>query len=126
MSIELNEPVSLTFALRYLNSFAKATPLSGEDGGVSTLTMACRSLWIWSTHSSYEEKHTAPASRHTRSCTRVRTLPPQPAHDWVCLPCCAMLCWVYVDTTPGTVTLSMARDLPVMVEYRISDMGHLR
>jgi hypothetical protein len=24
------------------------------------------------------------------------------------------------------VTLSMARDLPVMVEYRISDMGHLR
>jgi proliferating cell nuclear antigen PCNA len=27
-SIELQEPVSLTFALRYLNSFAKATPLS--------------------------------------------------------------------------------------------------
>jgi proliferating cell nuclear antigen len=28
VSIDLNEPVSLTFALRYLNSFAKATPLS--------------------------------------------------------------------------------------------------
>ena len=26
--IELKEPVSLTFALRYLNNFAKATPLS--------------------------------------------------------------------------------------------------
>lgn len=26
--IEMNEPVSLTFALRYLNSFSKATPLS--------------------------------------------------------------------------------------------------
>lgn len=37
VSIELNEPVSLTFALRYLNSFAKATPLSGEERGGSTL-----------------------------------------------------------------------------------------
>lgn len=27
-SIDINEPVALTFALRYLNSFAKATPLS--------------------------------------------------------------------------------------------------
>lgn len=26
--IEMNEPVSLTFALRYMNSFTKATPLS--------------------------------------------------------------------------------------------------
>ncbi len=26
--IEMQEPVALTFALRYLNSFAKATPLS--------------------------------------------------------------------------------------------------
>ena len=26
--IDLNEPVTLTFALRYLNSFAKATPVS--------------------------------------------------------------------------------------------------
>jgi hypothetical protein len=33
VAIELNEPVSLTFALRYLNSFAKATPLSGEQPG---------------------------------------------------------------------------------------------
>lgn len=40
--------------------------------------------------------------------------------------CYAVLCWVCVGATPGTVTLSMARDLPVMVEYRISDMGHLR
>ena len=28
VSIELNEPVNLTFALRYLNSFTKATPLA--------------------------------------------------------------------------------------------------
>jgi hypothetical protein len=54
VSIDLKEPVSLTFALRYLNSFAKATPLSSH------------------------------------------------------------------------VSLSMARDLPVMVDYQISDMGHLR
>ncbi|GAB2215382.1 hypothetical protein Drorol1_Dr00019765 [Drosera rotundifolia] len=26
--IEMNEPVTLTFALRYMNSFTKATPLS--------------------------------------------------------------------------------------------------
>ena len=30
VSIELNEPVNLTFALRYLNSFTKATPLSEQ------------------------------------------------------------------------------------------------
>jgi proliferating cell nuclear antigen len=54
VSIDLKEPVSLTFALRYLNSFAKATPLASH------------------------------------------------------------------------VSLSMARDLPVMVDYQISDMGHLR
>ena len=28
MSVELNEPVQLTFALRYLNHFSKASPLS--------------------------------------------------------------------------------------------------
>jgi proliferating cell nuclear antigen len=28
VTIDLNEPVALTFALRYLNNFAKATPLS--------------------------------------------------------------------------------------------------
>lgn len=52
--IDLNEPVTLTFALRYLNSFAKATPLS------------------------------------------------------------------------PMVTLSMSRELPVVVEYRMADMGHIR
>ena len=30
ITIEMQEPVSLTFALRYLNSFAKATPLSDK------------------------------------------------------------------------------------------------
>jgi len=30
ISIEIEEPVSLTFALRYLNFFTKATPLSGQ------------------------------------------------------------------------------------------------
>jgi len=28
--IDLHEPVTLTFALRYLNSFCKATPLAGQ------------------------------------------------------------------------------------------------
>jgi hypothetical protein len=31
--IDLNEPVKMNFALRYLNSFAKATPLSGVVSG---------------------------------------------------------------------------------------------
>lgn len=53
-SIELQEPVSLTFALRYLNSFAKATPLS------------------------------------------------------------------------TSVALSLSKDLPVVVEYTIADMGHIK
>ncbi|CBY07813.1 unnamed protein product [Oikopleura dioica] len=30
VTIEVNEPVNLTFALRYLNFFTKATPLSGQ------------------------------------------------------------------------------------------------
>jgi len=54
VSVEIREPVSLTFALRYLNSFTKATPLS------------------------------------------------------------------------DFVTLSLSRELPVMVEYRIPDAGHIR
>lgn len=36
--IDMQEPVALTFALRYLNSFAKATPLSNQ---VSSLTLCC-------------------------------------------------------------------------------------
>jgi len=52
--IELTEPVTLTFALRYLNSFCKATPLSPQ------------------------------------------------------------------------VTLSLSKDLPVVVEYRIGDTGYVR
>ena len=52
--IDLNEPVMLTFALRYLNSFTKATPLS------------------------------------------------------------------------TSVVISLSKELPVVVEYRIADMGHIR
>ncbi|ERN09641.1 hypothetical protein AMTRI_Chr08g160360 [Amborella trichopoda] len=52
--IEMQEPVSLTFALRYLNSFTKATPLS------------------------------------------------------------------------SSVTISLSSELPVVVEYKIADMGYLR
>ncbi|PIN23955.1 DNA polymerase delta processivity factor (proliferating cell nuclear antigen) [Handroanthus impetiginosus] len=52
--IEMNEPVSLTFALRYLNSFTKATPLS------------------------------------------------------------------------ETVTISLSSELPVVVEYKIAEMGYIR
>jgi len=54
VTVDIQEPVTLTFALRYLNSFTKATPLSDH------------------------------------------------------------------------VTISMSKDLPVMVEYRIEDMGHIR
>ena len=53
-TIELQEPVSLTFALRYLNSFAKATPLSPN------------------------------------------------------------------------VSLSLSKDLPIVVDYNIADMGHIK
>lgn len=52
--IEMQEPVSLTFALRYLNSFTKATPLS------------------------------------------------------------------------ETVAISLSSDLPVVVEYKIAEMGYIR
>ncbi|KAL5178157.1 Proliferating cell nuclear antigen [Glycine soja] len=52
--IEMNEPVSLTFALRYMNSFTKATPLS------------------------------------------------------------------------NTVTISLSNELPVVVEYKIAEMGYVR
>nr|BAB28436.1 unnamed protein product [Mus musculus] len=54
VTIKMNEPVHLTFALRYLNFFTKATPLS------------------------------------------------------------------------PTVTLSMSADVPLVVEYKIADMGHLK
>ncbi|CAI9585840.1 PREDICTED: proliferating cell nuclear antigen [Nanorana parkeri] len=54
VTIEMNEPVQLTFALRYLNFFTKATPLS------------------------------------------------------------------------ASVTLSMSADIPLVVEYRIADMGHVK
>lgn len=53
-TVELQEPVSLTFALRYLNSFAKATPLA------------------------------------------------------------------------TSVALSLSKDLPIVVEYNIADMGHIK
>jgi proliferating cell nuclear antigen len=53
-SIELQEPVCLTFALRYLNSFTKATPLS------------------------------------------------------------------------STVSLSLSKDLPIVVDYHIADMGSIK
>ncbi|GAB2209572.1 hypothetical protein Droror1_Dr00026790 [Drosera rotundifolia] len=52
--IEMNEPVTLTFALRYMNSFTKATPLS------------------------------------------------------------------------NTVTISLSSELPVVVEYKIAEMGYIR
>ena len=48
--IDMQEPVALTFALRYLNSFAKATPLASQVGRLHKLltalppafTRACR------------------------------------------------------------------------------------
>ena len=52
--IDMNEPVTLTFALRYLNSFTKATPLCSQ------------------------------------------------------------------------VTLSMSKELPIVVEYKISEVGFVR
>ena len=52
--IEMNEPVALSFALRYMNSFTKATPLS------------------------------------------------------------------------DTVTISLSSELPVVVEYKVAEMGYIR
>ena len=37
MIIDMQEPVALTFALRYLNSFAKATPLAAQVDRLDTL-----------------------------------------------------------------------------------------
>ena len=37
--IDLQEPVSLSFALRYLNSFAKASPLSNQVQTAQTVFM---------------------------------------------------------------------------------------
>merc|ERR1711998_438593 len=54
VTIEMEEPVTLNFALRYLNFFTKATPLS------------------------------------------------------------------------GTVSLSLSKDVPLVVEYRLEDLGHIR
>ena len=44
VSIDMMEPVALSFALRYLNSFAKATPLSNRVR--RTLVMLCRTCTI--------------------------------------------------------------------------------
>ncbi len=39
MVIDMQEPVALTFALRYLNSFAKATPLASQVREPDTVVM---------------------------------------------------------------------------------------
>ena len=39
MVIDMQEPVALTFALRYLNSFAKATPLASQVMQSDTVMM---------------------------------------------------------------------------------------
>ena len=39
MVIDMQEPVALTFALRYLNSFAKATPLASQVRELDTVMM---------------------------------------------------------------------------------------
>ena len=50
--IDLQEPVSLTFALRYLNSFCKATPLSSTV--ILSLSKVATEHCAWITH----EPHT--------------------------------------------------------------------
>ena len=76
--IDLHEPVTLTFALRYLNSFTKAR------GGARMLRhpAACVADVAW-------------------RCAQATGLSPQ-------------------------VTLSMSKELPVVVEYRIAEMGYVR
>lgn len=113
--IDLNEPVTLTFALRYLNSFAKATPLSTT---VSDPT-SCDSRW-----DALSAAKEAPAL----GSVNFRT-------GWLALkmlPLAAAGCLLKpTDRSPhcvahAQVTLSMSRELPVVVEYRIADMGHIR
>ncbi len=76
--IDLQEPVTLTFALRYLNSFCKARPQRVRSALRARLTTLCRLFPLQAT----------PLS--------------------------------------GQVTLSMSKELPVVVEYRIADMGYVR
>lgn len=141
VSIELNEPVSLTFALRYLNSFAKATPLSSElfssalfskslaEVGSWTRHLTCVSPRNWTAHCVDGPSTHLPCRRPcsadaftTLSQSVVRVDSACSLHAVRLIAACVLFCLVRA----GTVTLSMARDLPVMVEYRISDMGHLR
>jgi len=76
--IDLQEPVTLTFALRYLNSFTKARiRLSRAMGAIGA----------------------DPGSGF--GVAQATGLSPQ-------------------------VTLSMSKELPVVVEYRIADMGYVR
>lgn len=57
--IDLNEPVSLTFALRYLNSFAKATPLSNvvsRCAHFSQSSISCSKALSKHSHSNLREQ----------------------------------------------------------------------
>lgn len=104
--IEIEEATELTFALRYLNNIAKATPLSGQVRG----------------------ERSQPASQPAGLLGDLRegTLrPPPPSsarHDAAPLRIAHVLCvraWLQV-------CLSMSKDVPLMVEYRMAELGSMR
>ena len=101
--IELKEKTTLTFALRYLNMFTKATPLSAQVKawsfvfvGVDVVVDGFIDVGVVVWYSSY--------------------------YDWT---------WLIVSTDPSThtphqVKLSMSEDVPLVVEYSIGESGYIR
>ena len=99
VQIKLDEEVSLTFALRYLNSFAKV-----------------------STHMQTTAPQAHSFSLRFDACTRSQLPTNRCARFFFCLVC------LVFQATPlsGMVSLKMSPDVPLVVEYAIEDIGHIR
>lgn len=92
--IELHEPVALTFALRYLNNFAKVR----RRWPALACCTPCMAVL----------PGTAPA---TATSSLLRAAPPRA-----------------LQATPLTpvVKIGLTKDLPIVVEYQIGEMGHIK
>lgn len=78
----MQEPVTLTFACRYLNSFTKATPLSNQVCSFNVGTLPVNLLQS--------------SKKFNKVCFNLQ------------------------------VCLSMSADVPLVVEYKIGEVGHIR
>ena len=85
--IDMNEPVALTFALRYLNSFTKATGLAS-----AVVRRASICIYVFVVVGTYQG-------------------------------CCT--CEIEFSKPP-LQQIKLSRELPVIVEYRIAEMGYVR